>query len=161
MQSSEILSSPIGKLQIIAVNDAIVEVKFIEESSPNLSSPSPLTSECARQLEEYFNGQRETFDLRINLQGSKFQTTVWNELLNIPYGNTITYSDLSIKIGDIKAIRAVAAANGKNKIPIIIPCHRVIGRDGSLTGYLGGIDKKKWLLEHEGAISTSQLSIQL
>ncbi|MCU0371019.1 MAG: methylated-DNA--[protein]-cysteine S-methyltransferase [Bacteroidales bacterium] len=102
-----------------------------------------------KQLDEYFSRDRKTFDLPLDLHGTDFQRRVWNELLHIPYGKTVTYKELALKLGDIAAIRAVAAANGANPVSIIIPCHRVIGSDGSLTGYAGGLWRKKWLLEHE------------
>jgi methylated-DNA-[protein]-cysteine S-methyltransferase len=105
--------------------------------------------DCVQQLSEYFNDTRKEFNLKLNPQGTEFQKRVWNELLNVPFGKTRTYSEQSKKLGNIKAIRAVASANGKNPIWIIIPCHRIIGSDGSLTGYAGGLWRKKWLLEHE------------
>lgn len=104
---------------------------------------------CITQLMEYFEGERTGFDFKISPKGTDFQLRVWNELLNIPYGKTISYLELSKRLGDVKAIRAVASANGKNPLWIVIPCHRVIGTDGSLTGYAGGLWRKKWLLDHE------------
>ena len=105
--------------------------------------------ECVTQLKEYFNNTRKEFDLKLNPQGTVFQHSVWKELLNIPFGKTRSYLEQTKKIGDVKAIRAVASANGKNPLWFVIPCHRVIGSDGSLTGYAGGVWRKKWLLEHE------------
>src|SRR5690606_10608058 len=105
--------------------------------------------DAAQQLREYFAGTRRDFQLRLNPKGTDFQKSVWNELLQIPYGTTISYLALSRRLGDVKAIRAVAAANGQNPFWIVVPCHRVIGSDGSLTGYAGGLWRKKWLLEHE------------
>ena len=102
-----------------------------------------------QQLDEYFNGTRTAFNLKLNPQGTGFQQRVWKELLNIPHGKTRSYLEQSKKLGDVKAIRAVASANGKNPIWILIPCHRIIGSDGSLTGYAGRLWRKKWLLEHE------------
>lgn len=101
------------------------------------------------QLNDYFEGKRTEFDVLLNPQGTDFQKKVWNGLLQIPYGKTMSYLELSKQLGDVKAIRAVASANGKNPLWIIIPCHRVIGTDGSLTGYAGGLWRKKWLLELE------------
>ena len=101
------------------------------------------------QLQEYFEGKRKQFTIRLNPQGTNFQKKVWQKLLEIPFGTTISYQQLSNQLGDSKAIRAVANANSKNPLWIIIPCHRVIGSDGSLTGYAGGLWRKKWLLEHE------------
>lgn len=107
------------------------------------------------QLQEYFEGKRTDFDLKLNPQGTEFQQKVWKSLLEIPYGKTVSYMDQTKKIGDVKAIRAVASANGKNPLWIAVPCHRVIGTNGSLTGYAGEIWRKKWLLEHENP-STQQ-----
>lgn len=102
------------------------------------------------QLVEYFQGNRKTFDIPLALRGTEFQLAVWNELLRVPYGDTITYAELARRIGRPAAIRAVGAANGANPIPVIVPCHRVIGSNGTLTGYGGGIERKQWLLAHEG-----------
>ncbi len=113
--------------------------------------------DVAYQLQEYFDGTREIFTLELSPEGTDFQKGVWNELLNIPYGKTISYLELSKKLGDVKAIRAVAAANGQNPLWIVIPCHRVIGSDGSLTGYAGGLHRKKWLLEHESPAKQQRL----
>lgn len=109
------------------------------------------------QLKEYFSGQRKDFTLELNPQGTDFQKHVWKALLNIPFGKSTSYLELSKTLGDVKAIRAVAAANGKNPLWIIIPCHRVIGSDGSLTGYAGGLHRKKWLLEHESPVKQQSL----
>lgn len=102
-----------------------------------------------QQMEEYFTGQRKDFTVPLHIVGSPFQKRVWNALLQIPYGETRSYEQQSLVLGDVKAIRAVAGANGENGIAIIVPCHRVIGKNGSLTGYGGGLPNKKWLLEHE------------
>ena len=111
---------------------------------------SPITDEAARQLDEYFAGRRRAFDMPLLLAGTDFQVKVWNELLNIPFGETISYGDLAQRIGMPKAVRAVANANGANPLSVFIPCHRVIGSDRSLTGYGGGIEVKRRLLELEG-----------
>lgn len=108
---------------------------------------------CAEQLIQYFNGQRRIFELPIHQEGTKFQQDVWNELTTIPFGKTISYLELARRTGDTKASRAVANANGKNKIAIIVPCHRVIGSNHELIGYAGGLWRKKWLLEHEAKIA--------
>lgn len=110
-------------------------------------------------MKEYFSGERTKFDVNLKPNGTDFQHKVWNELLQIPHGKTTNYEQQTIKIGDLKAIRAVTSANGKNPIAIIIPCHRVIGKDGSLTGYAGGLHRKEWLLQHEGAINGEQMKI--
>lgn len=109
------------------------------------------------QLNEYFEGKRKAFDLTLNPTGTDFQQRVWKLLLEIPYGKTVSYLELSKKLGDVKAIRAVAGANGKNPLWIVVPCHRVIGSDGSLTGYAGGLSRKKWLLEHESPVTQQSL----
>jgi methylated-DNA-[protein]-cysteine S-methyltransferase len=113
--------------------------------------------DCVQQLDEYFQGTRTQFDLKLNPQGTEFQKQVWKELLNIPFGKTRSYLEQTKQIGDPKAIRAVASANGKNPIWIVIPCHRVIGSDGSLTGYAGGVWRKKWLLDHESPVKQQSL----
>lgn len=121
-----------------------LEASFVEaESSINVK--------CKNQLEQYFNGERKDFELSILLVGSDFQKKVWNLLLEIPYGKTLSYASLSKKLGDEKAIRAVARANGDNALSIVVPCHRVLGSDGSLTGYAGGLSSKKKLLQMEGS----------
>lgn len=114
------------------------------------TSEHPLIQQCIDQLNEYFEGSRKIFDIPLQQEGTPFQQKVWAQLLNIGYGKTISYLTLSKQIGDTKAIRAVGTTNGKNQIAIIVPCHRVIGSDGSLTGYAGELWRKKWLLEHEG-----------
>jgi len=116
---------------------------------------TPVIEQCISELEEYFSAKRKFFSFEMNLIGTDFQVKVWNELLNIPYGKTISYEELAIRVGDIKSIRAVGLANGQNPIAIVVPCHRVIGKNGDLGGYGGGLDKKVWLLEHEGAIRNS------
>lgn len=149
--------TPIGTAEIVGNEHGIQSISVLDkeiETSTNI--PVPL-QECVSQLEEYFLGERTDFDLKLNPQGTEFQKSVWNELLQIPYGKTRTYLEQTKHIGDPKAIRAVASANGKNPIWIVIPCHRVIGSDGSLTGYAGGIWRKKWLLEHESPVKQQSL----
>ncbi|NJY61545.1 methylated-DNA--[protein]-cysteine S-methyltransferase [Salinimicrobium sp. CDJ15-81-2] len=143
------LKTPLGSA--ILEGDASGISKFIltDEEGSSTPTPAPEFTEAIEQLEEYFAGQRKEFNLKLNPQGTEFQKKVWQALLNIPYGRTASYMELSKEIGDPLAIRAVAAANGKNPLWILIPCHRVIGSDGSLTGYAGGLWRKKWLLEHE------------
>jgi methylated-DNA-[protein]-cysteine S-methyltransferase len=148
--------TPIGTAKIVGNEFGISSITVLDEEIETTEIPLPL-KKCVQQLEEYFNGNRTVFDLKLNPQGTDFQKKVWNELLNIPYGKTRTYLEQTKKLGDIKAIRAVASANGKNPIWIIIPCHRVIGSDGSLTGYAGGIWRKKWLLEHENPVKQQTL----
>lgn len=152
---------PIGIAKIIGDKNGIQSVSVLDEDAIseellNQKTPDSL-QDCVTQLEEYFNGERASFDLTVNPKGTTFQKKVWKELLNIPYGKTRTYLQQSKALGDVKAIRAVASANGKNPLWIIIPCHRVIGSDGSLTGYAGGIWRKKWLLAHENPVKQQSL----
>lgn len=126
--------------------------RCIETPSHSTETPShsnQMESRIIRQLNEYFSRRRKVFDLELDLQGTDFQKQVWMELLKIPYGRTITYKELSIRLGNPGVIRAAGAANGANLVSIIVPCHRVIGSDGSLTGYAGGLWRKKWLLDFE------------
>ena len=140
------VQTPLGITAIKGDSEGIVAVSVLKEDTERI--PHNLT-DAVNQIQEYFAGTRRAFQLRLNLNGTDFQKSVWQELLNIPYGKTISYLELSRRLGDLKAIRAVAAANGQNPFWIVVPCHRVIGSDGSLTGYAGGLWRKKWLLEHE------------
>lgn len=151
------IKSPLGITKISGDVNGIVEISVnSEEIEPTAKIPEALESAVA-QLNEYFNGNRSSFTFVLNPVGTAFQQKVWQELLKIPFGTTISYLDLSKKIGDVNAIRAVAAANGKNPLWIVVPCHRVIGTDGSLTGYAGGLWRKKWLIEHENPIKQQRL----
>lgn len=144
-----IINTPLGYTKISGNQDGITSVTILDtEETPTDVIPEVL-EDCAYQLHEYFEGKRQQFNLQLNPEGTEFQKTVWKQLATIPYGTTTSYLELSKQLGDIKAIRAVANANGKNPIWIIVPCHRVIGSDGSLTGYAGGLHRKQWLLEHE------------
>lgn len=144
-----IIKSPIGYTEIHGDENGITKIKILDgEKIPTLEIPNTI-KEAALQLEEYFDGKRTKFSFTIQPTGTEFQQKVWREITNIPFGKTCSYLDLARKVGDVKAIRAVATANGKNPLWIVIPCHRVIGSDGSLTGYAGGLWRKKWLLEHE------------
>ena len=140
--------SPIGILEIIASEDAIISAMFVEETQES-AGESGILKEAIKQFDEYFKGIRKNFNVKYEVQGTNFQKKVWQALIGIPYGITASYKEMAIKIGNEKASRAVGMANSKNIISIIIPCHRVIGADKSLTGYAGGLDRKKWLLEHE------------
>ncbi len=142
------ITTPLGIAKIMGDEHGISEISILKEGELTTKIPQEL-QECVTQLEQYFDGKRTQFDFKINPKGTAFQQKVWQELLNIPFGKTISYLDLSKELGDPKAIRAAATANGKNPLWIVIPCHRVIGTDGSLTGYAGGLWRKKWLLEHE------------
>lgn len=148
--------SPVGLLKISGTDDYIAEVSFHDTSQKTPGSRrhlSPLLIHCVEQLIQYFNGQRRVFELPLHQEGTPFQQEVWGELLQIPFGRTISYLELARRTGDPKATRAVANANGKNHIAIIVPCHRVIGSNRELVGYAGGLWRKKWLLEHENKIA--------
>ncbi len=144
-----IINTPLGLTEIQGDENGISKI-YIRDENVEITSkiPSKL-KEAVIQLQEYFEGKRTHFTFLLHPSGTEFQKKVWQELLNIPFGKTCSYLELSKKLGDVKAIRAVAAANGKNPLWIVVPCHRVIGSDGSLTGYAGGLWRKKWLLEHE------------
>ena len=142
------INSPLGITKIVGDENGISVISVLSEGEVSKNIPKELKVAVA-QLKEYFEGKRIDFDFKLNPKGTDFQQKVWQELLNIPFGKTMSYLELSKKLGDVKAIRAVASANGKNPLWIVIPCHRVIGKDGSLTGYAGELWSKKWLLEHE------------
>jgi methylated-DNA-[protein]-cysteine S-methyltransferase len=167
-QHSITMASPVGMIRLISDGDAIKEVHLVHSENTLTEIPVPgksgiptCLSDCRDQLLEYFEGRRQVFDLPLAPDGTEFQQRVWQLLLQIPFGATTSYAAMAKKLGDPKVIRAAASANGKNPIAIIIPCHRVIGSNGELVGYAGGLPKKKWLLEHERQIHTgiSQLSI--
>lgn len=141
--------TPIGIAEIIGNYDGISSITVLDTEIETSTIIPDCLKDCVQQLDEYFNKKRTNFTIKLNPKGTEFQQKVWKELSQVPFGKTRTYLEQSKKLGDIKAIRAVASANGKNPIWIIIPCHRIIGSDGSLTGYAGGIWRKKWLLEHE------------
>ena len=154
--------SPLGVLEIRSNGNAISDVLFINswkgakiiEADLSFVKPkSPIIKNCIKQLDEYFAGTRTVFNIHTAQVGTAFQQTVWAELCNIPYGRTISYLELSKRIGNAKAIRAVGTANGNNSVCIIVPCHRVIGINGELVGYGGDLWRKKWLLGHEGKIA--------
>jgi methylated-DNA-[protein]-cysteine S-methyltransferase len=151
---SHIYHSPIGKLNITAEDGCVIELCFIDDTDllsynePDVNLPKVI-HQCVDELIEYFAGTRREFTVPINQEGTDFQQKVWKELYELPFGKTLSYADLAKKLGDPKVIRAAAAANGKNKIAIIVPCHRIIGTDKSLVGYAWGKGRKKWLLQHE------------
>lgn len=153
---SQFYNSPVGWLKIESSDTRVTTVLFCENKDEE-DHPNSLTLKTQMQLQEYFEKERIIFDLPLEIKGTAFQQTVWNELQNIPYGKTISYRELSKRIGDVKAIRAVGHANGLNPLPVILPCHRVIGSDGSLTGYSGGLWRKKLLLQHEGLLPQIEL----
>ena len=148
--------SPVGLLKMGGTDQYICELSFVDNTG-QLVHGEPGISEvmhhCTEQLIEFFNGNRREFNIPISQDGTEFQQRVWSQLLNIPYGRTISYMDLAKRLGDPKVIRAAASTNGKNKVAIIVPCHRVIGTNSALTGYAGGLWRKRWLLEHEFKIA--------
>jgi methylated-DNA-[protein]-cysteine S-methyltransferase len=148
--------SPVGLLKISGTEEYISEVTFHDSTQKNpghrKQMPAMLIN-CVEQLIQYFQGQRRQFELPINQPGTPFQQEVWTELMAIPFGKTISYLELARRTGDTKATRAVANANGKNNVAIIVPCHRVIGSNKQLVGYAGGLWRKKWLLEHEAKVA--------
>lgn len=153
------IETPIGPLIIKATNDAIHEIYFQQEDSVITVHSSPVTLNCKQQLFEYFSGTRTSFQLPLAPHGTSFQQNVWQKLQSIPFGDTISYLQLAIHMGDEKTIRAAASANGKNLLAIVIPCHRVIGSNGSLTGYAWGLKRKQWLLDFEAKTSGKKLSL--
>ena len=144
----EFLNSDLGWLKIVADDQGLLEVAY-HDSIDAESNPNEWTTRARTQLQQYLNKELSTFDVPLNPQGTVFQNKVWKALYEIPFGTSVSYLDMANRLGDPKVIRAAASANGKNPIAIIIPCHRVIGSDGSLTGYAGGLHRKKWLLKHE------------
>jgi methylated-DNA-[protein]-cysteine S-methyltransferase len=145
--------SPLGRLLLVAGDGCLVGLELPVERHPiaweSRRRPSPVLDRAARQLEDYFAGRSTTFDLPLDPRGTEFQRSTWRALLDIPFAVTWSYGQLARVVGRPRASRAVGAANGRNPIAIVIPCHRVIGSDGSLTGYGGGVRAKRWLLEHE------------
>lgn len=151
------LNCPLGSLKIEGDSLGIAAIIFLDEEVPDTQIVPEELEEAVRQLEEYFNRDRNRFSLKLQPGGTDFQKRVWAALVEIPFGKTMTYLDMAKQLGDPKVIRAAASANGRNPISIVIPCHRVIGSDGSLTGYAGGLHRKKWLLEHESPVTQGSL----
>jgi methylated-DNA-[protein]-cysteine S-methyltransferase len=156
MLSSTSMPSPVGRLTITASDAGIRTIHWdgteVESAAAAGGSPegrAALLAEAVRQLEEYFAGSRTEFDLKLDPQGTPFQLSAWTVLCDIPFGQTVSYAYQARRLGDVRKSRAVGAANGKNPIPIVVPCHRVVGSDGSLTGFGGGIESKAWLIDHE------------
>ena len=151
------IETPLGQAKVTGDTNGITSVS-ISDTIEQLSEIIPENLlDCVTQLKAYFREERQNFDLKLNPNGTDFQKRVWQELQKIPYGKTCSYLELSKKLGNTNAIRAVANANGKNPLWIIVPCHRVIGSDGSLTGYAGGLHRKKWLIAHENPLKQLQL----
>jgi methylated-DNA-[protein]-cysteine S-methyltransferase len=140
--------SPLGTIKIAHSSKGVTSLIFLE-NKPEFKEIPEILIPVILQLDEYFTGKRTRFDLNFDLIGTDFQRQVWEALLEIPFGQTVSYMDLAKKLGDPKTIRAVGNANGKNPVSIFVPCHRVVGTDSSLTGYAGGLWRKEWLLNHE------------
>lgn len=150
------INTPLGTAKIKGDENGVSVISILQEGEISKEIPLEL-KEAVSQLNDYFEGKRTNFTFEINPKGTDFQKKVWKTLLKIPYGKTVSYLELSKQLGDVKAIRAVASANGKNPLWIVVPCHRVIGTDGSLTGYAGGLWRKKWLIEHENPAKQQSL----
>ncbi|TFG75056.1 MAG: methylated-DNA--[protein]-cysteine S-methyltransferase [Flavobacteriales bacterium] len=151
------IHTPLGVAKLEGDETGLSAITIIDGDESLTTVFPEVLEDAAYQLREYFEGKRTSFDLELNPQGTDFQKRVWQALLHIPYGKTISYLELSKILGDVKAIRAVAAANGKNPLWIVVPCHRVIGSDGALIGYAGGLHRKKWLLDHESPAKQQSL----
>ncbi|HTH32708.1 MAG TPA: methylated-DNA--[protein]-cysteine S-methyltransferase [Lacibacter sp.] len=153
--------SPIGAILLEAEDEQLIVVSFRDDITINETgtTTSAALQTTIKQLDEYFAGARKQFDLSLNPQGTAFQQKVWDQLIKIPYSETVTYLHMAKRLGNVKSIRAAASANGKNPIGIIIPCHRVVGADGKLTGYAGGLHRKQWLLDHEAKMAGKQSSL--
>jgi len=151
------IKSPLGTTKITGDENGISSISVLDAEKEITTEIPDALKEAVAELQDYFAGNRNDFTFKLNPKGTEFQQKVWQELLNIPFGKTMSYLELSKKLGDVKAIRAVASANGKNPLWIVVPCHRVIGTDGSLTGYAGGLWRKKWLLEHENPTAQQSL----
>ena len=149
--------SPLGNIEIVGTHESIVELNFVEDAAFTDSELPFCVKACLKQIDEYFRGRRQEFLLNLSPMGTAFQKSVWQELGKIPYGNVASYQDIANSIGKPNACRAIGAANGKNPISIIIPCHRIIGSDGGLTGYGGGLWRKEWLLKHEREYHTNNI----
>ncbi len=143
------LESPIGLLQVVCSHTALTAIHFSDHLQADRPGNSELLREVVRQLQQYFSGERRLFDLPLEAQGTPFQQKVWQALQTVPYGTTASYKDIAVAIGNPKAVRAVGLANARNPIPIVVPCHRIIGSNGRLTGYAGGLWRKEYLLKLE------------
>lgn len=142
--------SELGWIEVTANEEAVTSVFFDEERKEE--NVNEIVQQCLLQLDEYFNKKRTTFSLPLQALGTQFQTTVWDALCTVPYGTSASYLDIATKIGNEKAVRAIGGANSRNPISIIVPCHRIIGKNGKLVGYEGGLWRKEWLLKHEGVL---------
>ncbi len=147
------VETTIGTLEVTSNEDAIISLSFRDQRKlPESVVKPPVLNSCLEQLDQYFRKTRVNFSLHLAPEGTPFEQRVWEALLTIPHGRTATYRDIAAAVGNPRAVRAVGRANGRNPIPIIIPCHRIIGSNGKLTGYGGGLWRKEWLLRHEGSL---------
>jgi methylated-DNA-[protein]-cysteine S-methyltransferase len=160
--------SPIGLIEIVGTAESIRSLNFVEPDDPAFAqagltnsalAAAPALADCLAQLDQYFKGERREFDLTLDPAGTTFQKSVWDQLLAIPYGQTVSYIEIARRLGNEKTVRAVGLANGQNPISLIIPCHRVIGSNGDLVGYGGGLWRKEWLLIHEGSRGGRQMKL--
>lgn len=151
------IATPIGTLEIKGTHEGICSVLFVDDEISVSEEIPEVLQASANQISEYFDKKRTHFELPLIPTGTAFQKKVWTQLQTIPFGKTASYQQMANDLGDPKVIRAAASANGKNPIAIIIPCHRVVGSDGSLTGYAGGLHRKKWLLSHESPVTQGAL----
>jgi methylated-DNA-[protein]-cysteine S-methyltransferase len=143
------IESPIGAVEIKGTPEHITGINFFETSGLSSDKPHQILKICGNQLQEYFSGKRKKFTVPIKQSGTDFQLQVWNQLGKIPFGHLSSYEEIAVRLKDKKNARAVGSANGRNQISIIVPCHRVVGKNGDITGYAGGLWRKKWLIEHE------------
>jgi methylated-DNA-[protein]-cysteine S-methyltransferase len=157
MNKIAFLKTPVGTLKIEGNSNGLETIEFLDADEKTTKKIPIGLEDAFKQLTEYFNGNRTLFQLKLTPKGTEFQNRVWEQLVNIPFGKTKSYQEIANLLGDPKVIRAAASANGKNPIAIVIPCHRVIGSDGSLTGYAGGLHRKKWLLDHENPFKQQSL----
>ncbi len=146
----------IGALEIIGSGHGIVSVSFVDVIDPGAKCVTPVVQQCITELSQYFGGQRTTFSVRLDATGTKFQLAVWRALREIAFGQTVSYGSVARAIGRPRSAHAVGGAVGRNPVAIIVPCHRVLGADGSLTGYAAGLERKRWLLEHERRVLTAR-----
>jgi methylated-DNA-[protein]-cysteine S-methyltransferase len=150
--------SPVGDILLEAENGRLTGL-YLRHDGKVVGGDDSVFDAAREQLDAYFAGELEEFDLPLALNGTPFQLRVWDELARIPFAETISYKELALRLGDLKLVRAVGLANGRNPISIVIPCHRVIGADGTLVGYGGGLDRKRWLLDHEAVASGRRLAV--
>jgi methylated-DNA-[protein]-cysteine S-methyltransferase len=154
-------TSPIGSIEISATDQGLISSVLFVDAETKTPSGNAVTEDCKKQLDEYFKGERKEFSLPYQLLGTDFQKNIWNKLKSIEYGKTMSYSDLAEKLRNPKGARAIGNTNGKNCLLLILPCHRIVGQDGSLTGYAGGLWRKKWLLDHESQVAGTKKQLGL